>query len=498
MNQKPSRVTESVNELLHVDRLVAGGLGFGRRTSGEPVFARGAVPGDTLELHGLQKHHNYSRAEHFRVLTPGPGRRTPPCEYQSRCGGCDLMTLEESAQRAAKHGMVLDILARTAKTDASATSAVPLTWRDPRGAAALGYRSRVRLHIGARGQLGFRAEQSHDLVDVSRCLVANPVVNQVLARLRHGATLNPRLFAAFGQIEIRALGEQPDLLWIAHPLAQEGRPRRHSAHKAAKGRSPASPPTPTSSSPNDALQSLRRSLENLVPESAHWLMGARLEEDAWRANAQSVDLSVAPGCTPARLLFAPGMFTQVNWQINRAIVEDVLMHVTRYECQSFLDLYCGAGNFSLPLLAQGLEGVGVETNALSISAARTASTHQGLGGRFVAGDVPATLRRLLEQGASYDVVLLDPPRAGFKEAAAYVPRVARKAVFVCACDPTTFARDLRSLLDQGLLLESLTAYDMFPQTHHLELTAWLRPGAEGVVSDRDAQAPPHPPDTSES
>lgn len=479
MNSKPSRLTESVNEPLHVERLVAGGLGFGRRTSGEPVFVRGAVPGDTVELQVLHKHQNYSRAERFRLLTPGPDRRTPPCEYQSRCGGCDLMPLHDAAQRAAKHAMVLDILTRTAKLDASAGATVPLTWRDPHDSAALGYRSRVRLHIGARGQFGFLAEQSHTLVEVERCLVATPVVNHVLSRLRHCSTLNPTLFAAFAQVEVRALGEQPDLMWIA-PQPADGKSRRntgygHNGYKGPPHRS-SSPPKRKASPPNEALESLRRSLENLVPESAHWLMAARLEARDWRANAQSVDLgTVAKSLTTARLLFAPGMFTQVNWQVNQAIIEDVLSHVTRYACHSFLDLYCGAGNFSLPLLAHGLDGLGVETNALSISAAQTASARQDLGGQFVTGDVPKTLERILKRGAGYDVVLLDPPRAGFKEAVTYVPRLARKAVFVCACDPTTFARDLRSLLDQGLVLESLTAYDMFPQTHHVELTAWLRP-----------------------
>jgi 23S rRNA (uracil1939-C5)-methyltransferase len=466
---KSPRASETVSEVLNVDKIVAGGLGFARRHNGESVFVRGAVPGDEVELQRLERHTGYSQAQQFRILQPSPDRRTAPCEYQHSCGGCDLMPLKSAAQQAAKHGMVLDILRRIAKLDASEHGAVPLTWRHPTDAQTLGYRSRIRLHVSPRGKLGFRAEQSHTVVDVSRCLVANPSVNVVLAHLSHCATLNPQLFTPFSQVEIRALGERPDLLWFLRASTQPAK-RTPLASSRSSHRTPATNPALEGS--NQTLETLRRSLENLVPSSTEWLMSVAPNTGSWKASAQTVPLP-AKDEREARLLFAPGMFTQVNWQVNRAIVSDLLQQTHELGLRRFLDLYCGAGNFSLPLLASGLQGIGIESNPLSIDAAQTACAHQGYGGRFMAGDVPHTLAAFATRQESFDLVLLDPPRAGFKDAAPYLARIAKNAVFVCSCDPATFARDIRLLLELGFVLRALTAYDMFPQTHHVELTAWL-------------------------
>jgi 23S rRNA (uracil1939-C5)-methyltransferase len=469
VNNNPPKPTESLDEILRVERLVAGGLGFGRRSSGEPVFVRGAVPGDLVYVDTVQKYPGYSRAHTYHLTQASPNRRTSPCEYQGSCGGCDLMPLTEPAQRSAKHVMVLDILQRTAKLDATEGTSVPLVWRDVDLSATLGYRSRVRLHISGRGQFGFRAEKSHDLVEVPRCLVANQTVNAVLGELKRCATLHPGLFAAFGQVEIRALGERPDLLWFPHPEPKAQSLVKRGAHRGTTNG------TRTKNHPSslDALENLRRSLENLSGQAPHWLMSSAALPDAWRQNAQVAALTALPNATPTELLFAPAMFTQVNWSVNQAIIQDVLTRVERKQFRSFLDLYCGAGNFSLPLLGQGLDGIGIESNSRSIEAAKVASEHQRLGGRFFSGDVTKALAHLVKRSEAFDIVLLDPPRAGFRDAAPHVPHLAKKAVFICSCDPTTFARDLRTLLDLGFSLAALSAYDMFPQTHHVELTAWL-------------------------
>lgn len=472
MKPKPTRRIESLSETVHVEKVIAGGLGFARKSDGEPVFLRGAVPGDRVELQTLEKHKGYSRARQYRLTQPSPARRLPPCEYQPRCGGCDLMALETSAQRAAKHAMVLDILHRTAKLDAGKNSPVPLSWRDAPQALPLGYRSRIRMHISKQGQFGFKEEQSHEIVEVARCLVANPAINEVIGLLTHCAELHPRMFSAFEQVEIRALGEHPDLLWYPREAPAETSRRR--APRRARPDSAPNRVDPTPDVAGEALATLRRSLGNLAPDSSHWLMSVRAQADSWRTNAQTAALNTTIEAKTPRLLFAPGMFTQVNWKVNQTIIEDVLNRVAQNDITTFLDLYCGAGNFSLPLLGQGLEGLGIESSLQSIAAAQTASSHQELGGRFVSGDVATMLTELTKRGESFDLVLLDPPRAGFKDAAAHLPHLARKAIFICSCDPTTFARDVRTLLDLGFLLDSLTAYDMFPQTHHVELTAWLR------------------------
>lgn len=443
----------AVDELLVIDKIVAGGAGFGHRTSGEPVFVRGALPGDQVRLRTLTVERGYSRAKDWTIAQPSTERRTSPCPYVARCGGCDLMPLSPAAQRQSKHHMVTEVLRRTARLDVSTDSSVPLHWNGP-ARDELGYRSRIRVHIGEDAQLGFRASESHDIVAIDRCLVASPAVNQILDQLRTLAASAPDIVSPFRGVEIRALGDVADLAWF---------PRETSATRRTNN---------DNAAPKPASLALERIRHAFSSHNRDVLMGI---EDGfrsnWRANVQAVPLGIGEGA-PA-LLFAPGAFTQVNWAVNEQIVNHLVTRTQQLQLRTFADLYCGAGNFSLPLLAAGLDGYGVEQNELSVSLLRMSSQRQGLGGQFTAESVHRATQRWVQENRTFDLVVIDPPRAGFKEALKQVAQLASNSIFLCACDPVTFARDLRALLEHGFVLESLTGFDMFPQTHHVELAAWL-------------------------
>jgi 23S rRNA (uracil1939-C5)-methyltransferase len=142
---------------------------------------------------------------------------------------------------------------------------------------------------------------------------------------------------------------------------------------------------------------------------------------------------------------------------------------------SFVDAYAGSGNFALPLLSRGLRGVAVESNASAVESAREAAVAQGHDpAAFVLDDAAAYAERLARRGERVDLVLVDPPRAGLKSGLAALAGLAAGWLAMCSCNPVTLARDLRALQDLGFELESLQAFDMFPQTHHLETLAWLR------------------------
>ncbi len=472
-------------ERLTVEKLVAGGAGFGRRDDGEPVFIRGALPGDAVEIRELVVHKGYSDARTWHIVSPSPNRRPAPCEYANRCGGCDLMSLTPEAQRRIKHELIIEVLRRTAHIDASTASHTPLTWDTTHDAQTLGYRSRIRLHIGQDGSLGFLAAQSHVVVPVARCLVASDRVNQVLALLVELADLEPERLQRHEQVEVRVLGDTADLTWV--PRASVGGRERTDLR--------------------DQVTRLAESLHDRLPGDAPYHVLADEAPSRWRHFVQGVELQapvdvqtadtdrpvqdsrvaasqrtsehaltgheLTGESAPPRLWFAPGTFTQVNWAVNQAIIRDLLDGVRHREARQFLDLYCGAGNFSLPLLGAGLDGLGVEANPTSIAVARAASHHQKLGGEFWASDVERAVIGLIEARRAFDLVLLDPPRAGFKSVAPLLRRLGPKHVFVCACDPVNFARDLKCLTENGFTLRALKAYDMFPQTHHVECTAWL-------------------------
>jgi 23S rRNA (uracil1939-C5)-methyltransferase len=170
----------------------------------------------------------------------------------------------------------------------------------------------------------------------------------------------------------------------------------------------------------------------------------------------------------------PSAFTQVNWAVNVELVRSVVARATSLGLRRFFDLYCGAGNFALPLLRAGLSGVAIDQSADAVDAARRAARAQQLDqGLFQSGDVLELLGALGARGERCELAVLDPPRAGARAIAPLVAALAPRACALCACDPATAARDIATLEKAGYRLTSIEGFDMFPQTHHVELCAWL-------------------------
>lgn len=435
--QRPSNAATSAGPLveasLQVERLVARGLGLARLQDGRIALIRGALPGDTLRPTAVRERQRYIEVEQFELQAPASTRRAPPCPYATRCGGCSLMPLEPAAQQRAKRQLLEDVLRRTARLE---PRDVPLRWHAIDD--ALGYRSRVRVHLTGDGQLGFHSPASHDVVDVERCLVASERVNTLLARVRRLLLRHPQWFAPLRELELRALAALPELTLFSRKDAPRDRLRA-------------------------ALAGLRAALPDVV-------IGLAMDT-ATQAVARSQPMTLA---NDIQARVAPGAFTQVNWSVNQAIISELLTGAATRDLHTFADVYCGIGNFALPLLQQGLLGRGIESNPVAIALARHAARAQGLEGWFEVERAEQALSSWAAHGEQFDLVILDPPRAGIGSMARTLAEVARRAVFICACDPVPFARDLRQLLDLGFRLESLSVYEMFPQTHHFELAAWLR------------------------
>ncbi len=419
---------DSVQAVVTVEKVVPGGRGFVRLADGRPALIEGGLPGDRVRLRVVRDHKAWVHARVDQLIEGSPQRVSPPCPVVERCGGCDWMALDPEAQLEAKGQLVREALDRTGHF-----RSLPNELRVHREGDAFGYRARIRLQI-ERGRVGFYSAGSHDLVEVEDCLVSDELVRASLYRLRKVVRRQPQAFAPFSWVEVRAAeGATTASLFFAlrdNLLGDESR---------------------------RALDELRQDF--LVAVQGH--PSERLER--------------FPLGEDVYLLAAPGSFTQVNWPVNRALIRNIVDGALERGARTFADLYCGVGNFSLPLLRAGLSGVGVEFDVRAIGAASEAASQQGLdGGRFKVGDVSKVARRWAARGAAYDLIVVDPPRAGAKGALDGVVRLAKKAVVVVSCDPVTFARDLRGLVDRGLTLEQVAAYDMFPQTHHVECLAWLR------------------------
>jgi tRNA/tmRNA/rRNA uracil-C5-methylase (TrmA/RlmC/RlmD family) len=182
------------------------------------------------------------------------------------------------------------------------------------------------------------------------------------------------------------------------------------------------------------------------------------------------------------MLSSPRGFVQVNWEVNRRLIAHVLEGAAARAVRTFLDAYAGSGNFALPLARRGLSGLAVESNASALAPLREAARRQGLAGvQVVVADAATHASILGRQGRRYELVLVDPPRAGLGAGLEPLAQLAQRWFVVCSCNPVTLARDLARLTRLGFELEELCAFDMFPQTHHLETVAWLRAPAVPAV-----------------
>ncbi len=406
---------------------------MGRLPDGRVVFVDGAVPGDRIAIELAIEARRLVQVRQFRLLEAGAERVEPRCTVAGQCGGCDWMMIDADGQARGKIGILEQALLRTGKLDATR---YPL--RLQRSPSVDGYRGRVRLAVLAE-RVGFHARGSHQLVEPAPCVVSSPLLNAALERVREVARALPRFLSSFVSVEVR---EDSD--GIVSLVFQRS----------------------DSSLTADARAALTRLRERFVVVSDPREAEA---PESW----QRFQL------TPETFMLSPpGGFTQVNWEVNRALIQAVLTGVAERGVSSFLDVYSGSGNFSLPLLARGLEGCAVESNALAVRAAREAARRQNLPVHvFNAGDALDFGRSAAKAGRAFDVVIIDPPRAGVKRGLAELASLARGWLLMCSCNPVTLARDLNELGALGLEIEGIEAFDMFPETHHVETLVWLRKGS---------------------
>ena len=457
------RVDFNLASPVFIERLVPGGAGLARLDSGEVVFVPGALPGDWVSIGSGTRRGGACFVDEFAMHAAAPERVPSPCAYSAACGGCDLIELGGVAQRAAKLDILQQALRRTAGLELPQGSIEWISSPTP-----LAYRERIRLQV-ARGQLGFFARNSHELATVSRCEVAAPILNDALCSLQQLAKGEHDVLSALSSIEVRVCApvrdESPTLLvhLVTKQSAQRLGGSRNKRAALVDGK-------PVSAAPRANLESVKERISSALKKScAGYMVQVRVDREA--SEPAKAALS---GQTFS--YFRPGSFSQVNPALNRTMIEIVTTTAQNHDARNFLDLYCGSGNFAIPLLALGLHGTGIEVDKEAIELARRATAEQTNQSWGKSTFIAATTHSLMHhQVAShrFDLVIVDPPRAGAKEVLDLVINVCSKTLIMVSCDPVTLARDLRVLLAADFRLQSIRALDMFPQTHHLETIAIL-------------------------
>lgn len=416
---------------LTIDALTIGGRGIGR-ADGKAVFVPLTAPGDRVRCRLVRRHRHFDEAEVSEVLAPADERRAPPCPVFGQCGGCQWQHLPYGEQALWKGRLFAETLLRAGV--AAAELLQPLV----AAPAEFGYRSRVQFkcHQAERGPVtGFYRHGSHFVVDTPACLLAAPAIGRVYSFLREQLRSAPKP-RAIPQLDV-GCGDDGQVSVLCHVLPEAAAATRAwLAGIAARGGFAA------------ALQSGRK--DTLVTVYG------------------DPGLSFDVAGPDMRLHVRAGGFSQVNPAQNRHLVAAVLAAADLRGGERVLDLFCGAGNFSLPLARQAREVVGVEEYAPAIADARANAARLGIGNaRFHAEPAEGAAQRL--SGATpFDLVLLDPPRTGASAIMHDLLEARPQRVIYVSCDPATLARDLKPLVNKGYRVVFSQPFDLFPQTWHIE------------------------------
>ncbi|MGL5947746.1 MAG: 23S rRNA (uracil(1939)-C(5))-methyltransferase RlmD [Aeromonas sp.] len=428
--QKKAATPKSLE--LGIDKLDHHCVGIGRH-QGKAVFVEGALPGERVRVRVLEDKKNYSHGQLIKVLEPSAARQVPLCPHYAQCGGCSAQHMPRADQQAAKAEGLTHLFARLGQITAPALA--PLVAGNGEG-----YRRVCRLSIkfdknGRCARVGFRRRQSSELVEIDTCPVLAAPLSALIAPLR--AQLN-RLKS------LRELGH-------AELIQAEGGVLVVVRHT---GR------------PNEADRALLQAFaaEHAVDMYLH-AADAPLE-----ALAQQFTPHYRVG--DLTFTFAPSDFIQVNAALNAQMVAQALTWLAPTASDKVLDLFCGVGNFTLPLARLAKEVVGVEGDLAMVKRAQANAAHNELANaRFYKADLSGDIAGMSWAREGFDLVLLDPARPGALEVMPHLVKLAPKRIVYVSCNPVTLARDSHTLAQGGYRLVKLGLLDMFPHTGHVESMA---------------------------
>jgi 23S rRNA (uracil1939-C5)-methyltransferase len=422
-------IAADIRDLSHDGRGVA-------TIDGRRIFVAGALPNERVLIAPRRRRRRFQEADLVGIVAPAADRVAAPCEYFGRCGGCALQHLDYPAQLEFKQRVVAEAFGRIGGVE-------PARWLDPILGPQWNYRRRARLgakYVEAKERVlvGFRERAAAYITDMRSCLVlAAPLDTAIedLADVIAASSVKRQV----PQIEV-ALGDTAGAI-VMRVLAD---PRAEDLERFREfGR--------------------RFGLDVYLQRGGPGTVAA--------IDAPARTLSYALPDFEIDLEFAPTDFIQINGAINRKMVAAGVEAAGLVPTDRVLDLYCGLGNFSLPLARRVREVFGVEgEGGLVARAARNAERNGIANARFVAADLMHGGWGFLRE--QWDVVFLDPPRTGAEVPVAEMARMTPRRVVYVSCHPATLARDAKVLVEShGYGLSSARILDMFPHTHHVEAMA---------------------------
>lgn len=405
-------------QTIRAEQPVYGGYVIGR--DGKIVFIKGAIPGELVEIAIEDRKKDYYTASVKAITEPSPDRREPPCNLFGSCGGCQLQYITHAKQVNMKEEILLDTMRRMAAVDIQLGPSI--TGRE------FGYRYRGQFKVSPAGETGFYREGTREVIPVEECPLMIDKINQTLQALKG--------------IDIKGAKE-------LHIIAGD------TVALLFKGGIPE----------NSEQEILDSGISGLTLEN-----GASLGKDYITLDLHGLKYSVTPGS-----------FFQGHWSLNQVVVDAVISGLGPLDNKKVLDLYSGAGNFSIPLSVHAAEVLGIEGSVNAVEDARRNAALNGIKNCvFLNASAEESFgssrkqkhERLLKE-TCYDITILDPPRAGLtSDCLKGVMELNSSRIVYISCNPATLARDVRKMKEK-YEMASLTMIDFFPNTYHIEALAYL-------------------------
>lgn len=434
-------VALDITALSHEGRGVA-------HVDGKVCFVDGALPEESVQAQYVRRRSQLDELRVVSVASNNPARVSPPCEYSDVCGGCSLQHFDTDAQLAFKESVLLELLANSTGLSADQFTVLPRLHGPTQH-----YRRKARLAVRVVTKkggalVGFREKYSSFITDMHNCQVLVKEVAELIDPLRELISALPTRYE-IPQIEV-AVGEREansDALQVALVV-------RHLSPLQA-----------------DDLLALREfagkydlalylqpkgldTVHKIYPDDKQDLLDYYLPEAG------------------LQLQFHPMDFTQINGAINRKIIAKALELLELDSSDSVLDLFCGLGNFTLPIAKQAGSVLGVEGSEQMVQRGKANAELNGMqNAEFAAADLTKPLQEQPWLPGKVNKVLLDPPRSGALEIVEQIALLEPERIVYVSCNPATLARDTQCLLERGYKLKSAGVMDMFPHTTHVESMA---------------------------
>ncbi|MYH70540.1 MAG: 23S rRNA (uracil(1939)-C(5))-methyltransferase RlmD [Gammaproteobacteria bacterium] len=425
-------VSASIESLSHEGRGIA-------RINGKTVFIDGALPGEEVRFLYTRRRGQFDEGRAVEVLEPSSSRVEPRCRYYGMCGGCSLMHLDSEEQILHKQSVLLEQLAHLGKVE-------PERILPPLSASRWGYRRKARLgakYVAGKEKVlvGFREKFSSFIADIDSCEVLHPNLGEAIGQLKE-LIHELSVYRQIPQLEV-AISDSVAAVVIRHLAPLTGNDKRILADF-------------------EAQRPVRFYLQPGGLDSVHGLSGDDGQNLYYRLDGHDITVE-----------FSPIDFTQVNFELNALLVDRVIELLEPGAADKVLDLFCGLGNFTLPIARYAQHATGLESSEdLVLRAQRNARNNNLTNVDFNACNLMEPDAGPLVSGYAYNKVLLDPPRTGAREIIEQLDLERVDRLVYVSCNPATLARDAGILVKQGGLgLKAAGVMDMFPHTSHVESIA---------------------------